>query len=290
MNEILNAFGQYLRGEKDASSATVRAYLNDLKKFFRWYHETTGEAPKLDAVGQLDVAEFKRYMLNRNQKPTTINRALVSLSVFFDWAVRQGHAAQNPVSGVKPVRETRSAPRALGRRELWALMRAVQKSGRERDIAIVTVLIHTGLRVSELCALTIEDVTLRERSGTLVVRSGKGNKRREIPLNATARKALKEWLDVRGDAPGPLFTSQKGGALSPRAVEHLLARYAYAARLEGVTPHVLRHTFCKSLIDAGESLDRVAVLAGHSNLNTTARYTRPSNDDLQRAVDRLAWE
>ncbi|WP_192868153.1 site-specific integrase, partial [Calderihabitans maritimus] len=80
------------------------------------------------------------------------------------------------------------------------------------------------------------------------------------------------------------------GSLSPRAIEYLLAKYAYDARLEGVTPHVLRHTFCKSLIDAGESLDRVAVLAGHSNLNTTARYTRPSDKDLQRAVERLAWE
>lgn len=290
MNEILTDFEQYLRGEKDASSATVRAYLNDMKKFFRWYHETTGEAPKLDAVGQLDVAEFKRYMLNRNQKPTTINRALVSLSVFFDWAVRQGHAAQNPAGGVKPVPEVRPAPKALGRREQLALMRAVQKGGRLRDIALVTLLLHTGLRVSEVCALTLEDVTLRERSGVLIVRFGKGSKRREIPLNATARKALKEWLDIRGEAPGPLFTSQKNGPLSPRAVEYLISRYAYEARLEHVTPHTLRHTFCKSLVDTGESLDRVAVLAGHSNLNTTARYTQPTENDLQKAVERLAWE
>lgn len=77
-----------------------------------------------------------------------------------------------------------------------------------------------------------------------------------------------------------MFTSQKNGPLSPRAVEHLLTKYAYAARLEGITPHTLRHTFCKSLIDAGESLDRVAVLAGHSNLNTTARYTQPTEKDL----------
>jgi len=198
-------------------------------------------------------------MLNRNQKPATINRALASLSTFFTWAVEQGHAAQNPVSGVKPVRETRAAPRALGRREQLALMRAVQKSGRVRDIALVTLLLHTGLRVSEVCALTLEDITLRERSGVVVVRSGKGSKWREVPLNATARKALKDWLAVRGEAPGPLFTSQKGGSLSPRAVEYLLAKYSYDARLEGVTPHVLRHTFSKSLIDAGESLDRVAV-------------------------------
>lgn len=290
MQEILNAFEVYLRGEKDASQATVRSYLNDLKKFVRWYYETTGEAARVDAVGPLDIAEFKRHMLNQNQKPATINRALASLSVFFSWAIEHGRTAQNPVSGVKPVPEARPAPKALGRREQLALMRAAQKTGRARDIALVTFLLHTGLRVSELCSLTLEDVTLRERSGVVVVRSGKGSKRREVPLNVTARKALRDWLTIRSEAPGPLFISQKGGPLSPRAVEHLLAKYAYAARLEGVTPHVLRHTFCKSLIDAGESLDRVAVLAGHSNLNTTARYTRPSGADLQKAVERLAWE
>jgi integrase/recombinase XerC len=290
MNEILTDFEQYLRGEKDASSATVRAYLNDLEKFFRWYLETTGETPKFDAIGALDIAEFKRYMQNRGQKPATINRALACLSTFFTWAVERGHAAQNPAGGVKPVPEVKPAPKALGRREQLALMRAVQKGGRVRDIAIVTLLLHAGLRVSEVCALTLDDIVLGERSGKVIIRLGKGGKRREVPLNATARKAIKDWLGVRGEAPGPLFTSQKGGFLSARAVEYLLAKYAYNAHLEKVTPHVLRHTFCKSLIDAGESLDRVAVLAGHSNLNTTARYTRPSDDDLQRAVDRLAWE
>ncbi|WP_088554049.1 tyrosine-type recombinase/integrase, partial [Calderihabitans maritimus] len=204
MEKILNAFEGYLRGEKDVSPATIRSYLSDLKKFMRWYFETTGDPVRVDAVGPLDIAEFKRYMLNQNRKPATINRALASLSTFFTWAVGQGHAAQNPVSGVKPVRETRSAPRALGRREQLALMRAVQKSGRVRDIALVTLLLHTGLRVSEVCALTLEDITLRERSGVVVVRSGKGSKRREVPLNATARKALKNWLAVRGEAPGPL--------------------------------------------------------------------------------------
>lgn len=84
---------------------------------------------------------------------------------------------------------------------------------------------------------------------------------------------------MRGTAPGYLFTSQRGQKLTRRGAEHLVARYAREAGLE-VTPHVLRHTFCKSLVDAGESLDRVAMLAGHANLNTTARYTRPTEADL----------
>jgi integrase/recombinase XerC len=75
-----------------------------------------------------------------------------------------------------------------------------------------------------------------------------------------------------------------------RNIEYMIEKYAYNARLEDITPHVLRHTFCKALVDAGESLDRVAELAGHSDLNVTARYTRPTRRDLQKSVNKLAWE
>jgi len=150
--------------------------------------------------------------------------------------------------------------------------------------------LSTPLRVSELCALDVSDIVLNERSGSVVVRYGKGGKRREIPLNATARRALKAWLKVRGSGPGSLFTSRRGGGITPRGVEYMVARYAYDARLEDVTPHTLRHTFCKQLVDAGESLDRVAILAGHASLNTTARYTRPTVRDQEAAVGKLEWE
>lgn len=289
MYDLIFEFEVHLR-EKDASPFTVRAYLSDLKKFIKWYRDTVGELPEVGVVGPLDIAEFKRHLQNRKQKPATINRALRSLKTFFKWAVEKGRIDRNPAGDIKPVSEVKNAPRALGRKEQQALMRAVRKSGRERDIAIITLLLHTGLRVSELCALNIDDVTIKERSGHIIVRSGKGNKYREVPLNLTARRALSEWLDIRGNGPGPLFPGKKNRHMTVRNVEYMISKYAYEARLESVTPHVLRHTFCKSLVDAGESLDRVAVLAGHADLNTTAKYTRPTRKDLQDSVDRLAWE
>ncbi|NLY38599.1 MAG: tyrosine-type recombinase/integrase [Firmicutes bacterium] len=285
----MQSFIDYLK-ESDASPHTIKSYISDLKKFMKWYVETTGEELKdFNAVGSLHVAEFKRYLITRGQKPATINRALAALSVFFSWLTNQGLADQNPVIGIISVKQERTSPKALDRREQMALMKAVRSSGKVRDIALVTLLLHTGLRISELCALDVEDMVLRERSGWLTV-MGKGLKVRTVPLNATVRNALEAWLKVRGRADGPLFTSQKKGGLTARAVEYLLAKYARLARLEGVTPHSLRHTFCKSLIDAGESIDRVAMLAGHSNLNTTSRYTRPTDKDLQNTVDKLAWE
>ena len=288
MEQLLNAYKEYLK-RNDASPHTIRAYISDIEKFRTWYSETTGDIPYVSAIGPLDIAEFKRYLLTRGQKPMTINRALASISTFYAWAIDEGLVNQNPASGVKPVKQEKLAPKSLDRREQLALMRAVQRSKKARDITLVTLFLHTGIRVSEACSLTIDDVVIRERSGWLTV-LGKGSKVRNVPLNATVRAALTAWLEVRGEIRGPLLTSQKGGGLTPRAIEHLVSKYAGEAQLEGVTPHSLRHTFCKSLIDSGESIDRVAVLAGHSNLNTTSRYTRPSDRDLQNSVERLAWE
>jgi integrase/recombinase XerC len=286
---VIPEFEQYLK-EKDSGQSTVEAYLTDLKKFIKWYQETAGELPEAASVGPLDIAEFKRHLQNRGYKPATVNRILQSLKIFFSWAEEAGIAKDNPAGGIKMIPVVKSAPRSLEPKERQALMRAVYRAGKERDIAIVTLLMHTGLRVSELCALTLDDIKLRERSGYLTIRSGKGNKYREVPLNLTARKALKNWFAVRGSDPGPLFPGKTGRAMSIRNIEYMIEKYAYNARLEDITPHVLRHTFCKALVDAGESLDRVAELAGHSDLNVTARYTRPTRRDLQKSVDKLAWE
>jgi len=284
MKELLEKFRIYLL-EKDSSLETIKAYISDVNKFVKWYSQTTGALPDMCSVGPLDIAEFKRHLMDRNQKPSTINRAIVSLSAFFKWL-----GVPNPAKEIKLLPEVKTAPQALERKELLALIRSVRASGKPRDVAIVILLLHTGLRVSELCALKLEDVAIKERSGHVIVRSGKGNKRREVPLNSTARSGLKEWLKVRENSSKALFTGRGSGSLSPRAVEYLIKKYSSRAGLEDVTPHVLRHTFCKSLVDAGESLDRVATLAGHENLNTTSKYTKATGRDLQNAVEKLAWK
>jgi len=151
----------------------------------------------------------------------------------------------------------------------------------------VLLLIHTGLRISEAVSLKIDDVIIRERSGIVRVRHGKGDKYREVPLNLTVRRALDGYIsETKGEW---LFPGRRGGHITTRSAENVLTKYGRVSGLN-VTPHILRHTFGKMLVDAGESLDRVAALMGHANLNTTARYTRPSVQDLEKAVDRLAWE
>ncbi len=289
MKNSLEQYEKYLQ-KNGHSSGTARSYGGDLRKFVRWYQEIEGRQPDIKSISPLDLAEFKRHLINIGQKPTTVNRAIMALSSFFRWAVGQKLLEQNPARGVRLVKENKTAPKFLDREKQSALMKAVQSSGKIRDIAIVTLLLNTGLIVSELCFLKIYDVNLNKRKSSIKVRSGNGRKQREIPLNSTAREALQNWLNICENRSGFVFYGKGSDSLTPRSVEYLLKKYSCNARLEKVTPHVLRHTFCKSLIDAGVPVDRVALLAGHESLNTTAKYTMVNGVDLLSAVEKLAWE
>ena len=151
-------------------------------------------------------------------------------------------------------------------------------------------MLHTGVRVSELCALVWQDVHLSERRGLLTVRSGKGSKRRHIPLNRDARQALRTlgYAEHAGTAASR-FCGQRG-PLTPRGVQRLLARVARAAGLLHVTPHALRHSFCKNLVNVGVGLEKIALLAGHDSLETTRRYCEPSLQDLEQVVELVSTE
>lgn len=285
----LVGFADHLCGH-GLAEATLKCYLHTVERFASWYGERGSEfSPR--AVSRLDVAAYRRWLQDQGRKPATVNLALVALSRFFDWAVQEGLAASNPVRGVKRVPEHVSGPRWLDAHSLRAFLDAVSRYGCARDRALVAVLLHAGLRVSEACHLKVGDLHLREQGAYVRVRRGKGGKYREVPLNGSVCKSLREYLSSH---PGGewLFVSRQHTCLSPRSAERAVRRYARLAGLEGVTAHTLRHTFCKLLVDAGVSLDRVAALAGHANLSTTGRYTRPSMADLQVAVGKLngVWD
>ena len=268
------------------SEKTVRAYSSDLKKFTKWYFETNGNELTWDTVGPLDIAEFKRYLLNLKQKPATINRALTALSVYFKSIGKMGD--ENPCQGISMVAQIRLAPKSLTRQDQQKFLATVRKYGNERDYNIIVLLLHTGLRVDELCSLQIGDILLSERKGLLKV-MGKGTKYREVPLNSTARSVLSTYLASCKPETWLYYSKRNSkNKLEPRNVQAFCTKYSRISGIH-VTPHLLRHTFCKNLIDAGESIDRVALLAGHSSLNTTARYTRPTGADLENSVEKLSW-
>ena len=199
-----------------------------------------------------------------------------------------GLISANPANGISQVDEVRTGLKWLDKSEQDALLRAVQEKGRKRDIALITLMLNTGVRVSEVSKLRLDDVEISPRKESVTVGGGKGERFRSVPLNIDTRKAIQAYLSenpLEGD--GHLFVSQRGGPLEPSGIYYLVNRSAYAARLDEVTPHTLRHTFGKNLIDAGVSLDRAAQLLGHESVDTTRIHTAPSEQNLQGAVEKV---
>jgi site-specific recombinase XerD len=184
------------------------------------------------------------------------------------------------------------APRALDRDEQRLLMRAVERAS-PRDSALMLLMLFAGLRISEVVALDVDDARISPRKGVAIVRSGKGDSYREVPLNALVRQVLSEWMKPRAElaAAGEtaLLVSRGGVRLSARAADASVRRVARDAGL-CLSAHVLRHTCLTNLVRQGEDLVMVAEIAGHVKLETTRRYTLPSTADRQAAMERLEVE
>ena len=288
MIHCLQQFQQFLE-HSERSPLTIKNYLCDLNAFAEWFQETNGDALSPEKITPTDLREYKRWLLfSRGLKPASLNRKLATLKSFLKWASDlQLVGAFVPAKAPKLEREERPGPRWLDRREQNALLRAVEQRERPRDIAIIKLLLNTGLRVQELCDLTWQDVLITDRKGMLTVQRGKGGKRRQVPLNTDARNALLQigYSRLAGKTE-PIFCGQRG-PLTPRGIQIMLDRYASSLRdpAQRLSPHVLRHTFCKNLVDAGVGLEKVAALAGHESLDTTRRYCEPSLKDLERVVE-----
>jgi integrase/recombinase XerC len=298
----LDDFQAYLLAE-DRSPVTIAGYLGDVRLFAQWYEKHNKEPLTPEGLTNDAVRGYKQYLLDQASKPKTINRRLAALAAYAHWLEQAGYVknARNPVQGVKAVREIELAPKWLDKKQRAALLRAVDKEVEDavrryprlrlmylRDAAIVKLILFTGLRVGEIIQLHLSDIILDERKGNVIVRQGKGTKRREIPLNNRARKAMHDYLQVRPEIESNyLFLGQRNEGIKSKTVQRSVTRFADPIGLRDVTPHTLRHTFAKSLIDSGVSLDKVATLLGHSNLNTTRIYTTPGVQDLLDAINEL---
>ncbi|MEN4011388.1 MAG: tyrosine-type recombinase/integrase [Bellilinea sp.] len=298
----LNEFQAYLLAE-DRSLVTIAGYLGDVRLFAQWYEGHYREAFIPASLTNEAVRGYKQQLLDQAAKPKTINRRLAALAAYAHWLEQAGYvrSARNPVQGVKAVKETALAPKWLDKKQRAALLQAVDKEVEDalrryprlrlmylRDAAIVKLILFTGLRVGEIIYLRTSDLVLDERKGRVVVREGKGTKRREIPLNAKARKAMLDYLRVRPDVEMvELFLGQRNEGVQSKTIQRAVQRFAKNAGLKNITPHTLRHSFAKALIDAGVSLEKVATLLGHSNLNTTRIYTTPGEEDLEDAVGKI---
>lgn len=284
--EWLGGFTAALQAS-DLAPLTRRAYSHDILLFARWLEEMKQPLSNLCTE---DLLAYRQRLVNFERlRPATINQRLHAIRWLCRWAHRRGMLAANPALEVKTVRvPARRRPTGLEEPEVHALLRAAGKSRasqRQRNYAIVQFLLQAGVRVGELVSLRVEDVTLRARSGHVRIH-GKGGKEREVPLNATARRAIRAYLEqCRSDADPkePLFLSHENRALSERSVQTLLTTLARRANIHRirVTPHTLRHTFATTYLRENPGkLVQLANLLGHESLDTTSIYTQPSAEEL----------
>jgi integrase/recombinase XerC len=290
-------FAQFLQElrERGRSPRTMRAYQFDWSQFATWYSDVNQEPFTLERLAAMDVQDYITWGRQQGLKATTLNRRLAWLKRYATWGEQQGVVNPEMRRRIKAIpiqRKQQLAPRSLPPREARKLLKEVKVRGNSRDEAIIAILLYTGLRVGELVSLQMEDVTLTERKGVIRVRAevAKGGKEREVPVPKKAREAFKAYMEERPSiSSGALFMGRQG-ALSAEGVAAVVAKYAAWSRLEGVTPHILRHTFAYSYLEKNNNdLVALADILGHSDLNTTRIYTRRRLSDLQEGAERVQF-
>ena len=287
----LERFRAWLEHSRRASPHTVRNYLSDLEQFRAYLEEK--QVP-LRAATHLVIRGYMAT-LTEGHKETSRARKLASIKAFYRYLVRERALPQSPAKLVRSPKLPRTLPKVLPVDEVFALLEMPPKKTALglRDRAMLEVLYGAGVRVSELCGLSLNDVDLKDA----VIRVlGKGNKERLCPLNPQAIAAVARYLERRGELlskpdadadPDALFLNYKGGRLRPRSVARHLDRYVLQCALKrNVSPHALRHSFATHLLGSGMDVRSIQELLGHATLSTTQRYTAVSWDLLQQVYDK----
>lgn len=281
----IERFLEHLDVERNFSEQSLRAYRTDLRQFAEFLHEKGTE--DLSAVEHLTLRAYLAGMSERNYGRRSIARKLASVRSLFRFLHRRGEIDDNPAKLLRTPKLVRNLPNFLDEQQINALLSAPDPNEWSglRDKAILELLYATGLRVSELAGLLIEDIELAK--GYLRT-LGKGRKERMIPLLPAAVTSLKEWLQQRESPPRAkgrgvpgdvrnVFINQRGSALTDRSVRRLLDQYCRLAGInQKVTPHTLRHSFATHMLNHGADLRDVQELLGHAHLATTQVYTHVS--------------
>ena len=282
-------FVQFLNGH-DFSVHTIKAFIQDIRKFGSYFVNNNHEPFSSPRITVMDLTGFRKYLREEKaQAVSTVNRALVCTRRYLEWLVGQGHLQVNPAKAVKELRRQQMVPKGLERNQIRKVLREVELRNDIRSKAIFSLLLHTGCRVSDLVNVELQDLIINERSGYVVFRFGKGGKQRQVPLPLPARRAIQEYLQIRPPVNiDKLFIGERG-PLTDIGIRALCAKYSAICGFK-IYPHLLRHSMAHQFLkDNSNDLVSLAQILGHENLNTTARYTQRTSEQLMEAVERLSY-
>lgn len=295
MTPQVEAFLEMMAVERDASPHTLAAYGRDLADA----EAHLGHAGGLLGAAQTDIEAWYADLSKRGLSAATAARRRASVRQFYRFAVGEGWRADDPSRRLDAPKQGRPLPKSLSRDEVSRLLDVIAQkdsAAAKRLLALVEMAYASGMRVSELLGLKLEAV---QRDPAYLIVRGKGNKERLVPLNSSAREAIKAWLEARNApdakpktkakaAASPwLFPSTgKSGHLTPRRFAQLLDEAAAAAGIDPtrISPHVLRHAFATHLLEGGADLRVVQTLLGHVDISTTQIYTHLATDHLAQVV------
>ncbi|MBF0570237.1 MAG: tyrosine recombinase XerC [Candidatus Omnitrophica bacterium] len=280
MKLYLDKFFIYLEVEKNYSSHTILNYRIDLEEFEKFLDKIS-----IKDVGYPDLRRFLAQLKGRNLKPRTLARKLSSLRSFFKFLQREKVIQSNPAKLVVTPKLDKPLPHFMSEQEAVQIIEAPKggKVNSPRDKAIFEVLYSTGIRVSELVGLNVDDVDF---FSNIIKVMGKGKKERVVPIGDQALNVLKVYLDGRKADNKFVFANKNGTRLSDRSVRNIINKYILEqAMAQHVTPHMFRHSFATHLLNHGADLRSVQELLGHVNLSTTQIYTHLTTDKLKKIYD-----
>jgi len=280
MRKYIDQFLSYLEVEKNYSSHTLLNYKIDLDEFLVFL----GKIP----LNEVDYAVLRRFLAmirGKNLKPRSIARKLSSLRSFFKYLQREKIVNSNPAALLVTPKLDKPLPHFLSEQEAVKMMDAPaeDKVSQYRDKAIFETLYSTGIRVSELVGLDIDDVDF---ISNIIRVMGKGRKERLVPIGNKALDAIQHYIDCRKQKVNILFLNKNSTRLSTRSISNIINKYVTKQAIaQHVTPHMFRHSFATHLLNAGADLRSVQELLGHVNLSTTQIYTHLTTDKLKKVYD-----
>jgi integrase/recombinase XerC len=300
MQQYIDEFLQHLKYERNLSEHTLRNYASDLEQFHDHLApaDSGGQRRQVDirAIDNLTIREFMASLYEQQKKKSSIHRKIAALRTFFRFLCREGILEVNPARLVASPRVERKLPNHLTIQEM---IRFIESPDTEtvlgnRDRAILELLYASGLRVSELVNLNLPDIDFAHQTVRV---KGKGRKERIVPFGDHALKALRDYLEVRGELlveadqdqidPLAVFMNYQGTRITTRSVGRMIDKYVkICADIHHISPHSLRHSFATHLLDAGADLRTIQELLGHARLSTTQQYTHVSTDKLMEVYDK----
>lgn len=285
MRNEIGDFLDYLSYERNVSINTISAYRNDLESFIGFlcndYLTLGRDLLDLRRIDHLAVRSYLAHLARRKLSRASTGRHLSAMRSFFKYLMREGVVDANPARSVATPRKEKHLPSVLQSSDVTLLLDAPDLSTAlgVRDRAWLELLYASGLRISELVGIDIDDIEVRAR---LVKVRGKGRKERIVPFGTKAEQAIRAYLPVRhaSSEESALFVNYRGERITTRSVRRLFNGYVRDASLRaGVSPHTLRHSFATHLLNAGADLRSIQELLGHASLSTTQKYTHLN--DLQ---------